>query len=99
MTAGWRIYFDQLEAAIQRNIVDNLDPLGQTVTWEERSFNLGQIPNLHSLIPYSMDARKPIFYCNAADGLVGAHIAKAADSSAHFTNIVETLEVVAAWDD
>ena len=97
MTEGWQIYGNDLERAINENIVDKLTPLGQVVDWEDADYKLGAIPNLHSLIPYSMDAKKPIFFCNSSDGLRGAHIATARDSSQHFEEIVETLEIVAGW--
>ncbi|WP_084215108.1 ParA family protein [Sphingomonas sp. Ant20] len=95
MTAGWQIYGNDLEPAIQNNIVAKLGPLNQVADWED--YKLGQIPNLHSLIPYSMDAKKPIFYCNSSDGLRGAHIATARDSAEHFREIVETIEEVSTW--
>jgi cellulose biosynthesis protein BcsQ len=94
MTAGWRIYGDELIPAITTNIVDKLNPLQQVIEWDDSDYNLGQIPNLHSLVPYSMEAKKPIFYCNGSDGLTGAHITKARDSADHFTDIVDTLEQV-----
>ena len=97
MTAGWRIYGRRLEGAIKSNIVDKLDPIDQVVSWDDGVFRLGQIPNLHSLIPYSLRARKPVFDCTYADGLRGEHIVRAAASAGHFHGIVETLKTVAAW--
>lgn len=97
MTAGWRIYGEELEPAVQANIVAKLKPLDQTIEWTEGDYKLGQIPNLHSLIPYSLEAKKPVFDCTSADGLRGAHIARAADSKKHFAQIVATLESVARW--
>lgn len=94
MTQGWSIYGDELIPAITENIVEKLKPISQTVEWDDDDFELGKIPNLHSLIPYSMEARKPIFYCNSGDGLNGAHISKARNSDQHFSDIVETLEQV-----
>jgi len=94
MTAGWKIYGDELIPAITSNIVNKLSPIEQVVEWQDNDYKLGQIPNLHSLIPYSMDAKKPIFYCNSSDGLNGAHITKARESADHFDDIVTTLEQV-----
>lgn len=94
MTNGWQIYGDELIPAITRNIVNKLKPLQQVIEWDGDDYKLGQIPNLHSLIPYSMDAKKPIFYCNSSDGLNGAHISKARESAKHFEDIVGTLETV-----
>jgi chromosome partitioning protein len=94
MTAGWKIYGDELIPAITNNIVNKLLPIGQVIQWHDNDYMLGKIPNLHSLIPYSMDAKKPIFYCNSSDGLNGAHITKARESAGHFDDIVNTLEQV-----
>lgn len=94
MTKGWSIYGDELVPAITENIVQKLHPLGQVVEWDGNDYELGKIPNLHSLIPYSMDAKKPIFYCNGGDGLNGAHISKARNTDEHFSDIVSTLEQV-----
>jgi len=99
MTAGWAIYGEQLEPAIHENIVKKLQSLGQVVQWDEGDHKLGQIPNLHSLIPYSLEAKKPVFDCTSADGLRGAHISRAAESVKHFEAIVSTLQMVAKWDD
>jgi chromosome partitioning protein len=98
MTAGWSIYGQELEPAIRENIVKKLAPLDQVIEWEDGGFKLGQIPNLHSLIPYSLEARKPVFDCGSADGLRGAHIQKAATSDEHFEGMVQILETVATWD-
>lgn len=97
MTAGWRIYGNRLDPAVRQNIISKLLPLDQVVEWDDDNYNLGQIPNLHSLIPYSLRAKKPVFDCTAADGLKGAHIARAAKSEDHFEGMVGTLETVATW--
>lgn len=94
MTRGWNIFGDRLEQAVQDNIVGRLRPAGQVFEWEDGAFDLGSIPNLHSLIPYSQEARKPIFDCTGSDGLTGAHISRARDSESHFTPIIETLMAV-----
>lgn len=97
MTEGWRIYGSQLETAIRHNIISRLEPLGQVIEWDDEIYNLGQIPNLHSLIPYSLRARKPVFDCKYADGLRGDHIARAANAVRHFNAVVATLQQVATW--
>jgi hypothetical protein len=97
MTAGWRIYGKRLGPAIGENIVSKLAPINQIIDWEGDDYKLGQIPNLHSLIPYSLKARKPVFECTSKDGLTGAHIKRAADSASHFEEIVETLKLIASW--
>ncbi|MFJ2281949.1 ParA family protein [Pseudomonas sp. NPDC087803] len=90
MTQGWQIYADQIDGAIVKNIIKKLEESGQVYTWPD-GFNLGKIPNLHSLIPYSLAARKPVFNCTRRDGLNGAHISRARESKNHFTPIVNRL--------
>lgn len=94
MTEGWQIYGNELEPAIESNIIEKLKVIDQVYDWKGESFRLGRIPNLHSLVPYSMEARKPIFYCGSRDGVRGAHLAKAKESADHFEEIVDTLYTV-----
>lgn len=50
-------------------------------------YELGEIPNLHSLIPMSQFKHKPIFSLKSADGVVGAHFTKVAESAEIFDHI------------
>ncbi|MEQ9325996.1 MAG: ParA family protein [Rhodospirillales bacterium] len=50
-------------------------------------YKLGEIPNLHSLVPMSQTSRKPIFSLRSADGVVGAHFAKVGDARKLFRGI------------
>ena len=91
MTKGWSIFGDQVENAVRTNIITPLESLNQVHHWDDNNWNIGQIPNLHSLIPYSLDAKKPVFDCTSRDGLNGAHITRARDSADHFSPIVDKL--------
>ena len=93
MTAGWRIYKDRIEEAVSANIVKKIWE-DQRFTWDDKSYLLGKIPNLHSLVPYSQEARKPIFDCTGVDGLRGAHQTKARESEGLFDDIVAAIEGV-----
>lgn len=95
MTKGWQIFGSQVDAAIQENIVSKLAPLGQVAPFKPGAYNLGSIPNLHSLIPYSQDARKPVFNCTGSDGLKGAHIASARDSRSLFDPVANIIVAMA----
>lgn len=92
MTRGWQIFGDQILPAVKRNIVDKLTPIDQVETSE--NYNLGKIPNLHSLIPYSLNARKPVFDCTHREGLTGEHISSAKNSVEHFEDIVNIIDGV-----
>lgn len=95
MTRGWSIFGGRVEEAVQKNIVAKLAPTNQVVNWEDNSWNLGKIPNLHSLIPYSQEAKKPVFECTSKDGLRGAHVTRAGRSRELFQPMVDILlEVV-----
>jgi len=91
MTQGWQLFGNRVEAAIKTNIINRLEPLGQVEVRGDGNYNLGRIPNLHSLIPYSMEARKPVYKCTSADGLRGAHISSAAESGALFDSLVSAI--------
>lgn len=93
MTAGWQIYKDRIEDAVKTNIVAKIRD-DQRFAWEDESFLLGKIPNLHSLVPYSQEARKPIFDCTGRDKLRGAHQTKAKESIDLFDEIVLAIENV-----
>lgn len=91
MTKGWQLFGRQIDGAITKNIVGKLTPLGQVLTSTSGTFNLGMIPNLHSLIPYSLEAKKPVFNCTSSDGLNGAHISTARDSRELFDPVAKTI--------
>jgi cellulose biosynthesis protein BcsQ len=55
------------------------------------SYDLGSIPNLHSLVPLSQSAHVPIFLLKASDGVVGAHFAKVKIAEEIIGNIAEAL--------
>lgn len=55
-------------------------------------FLLGEIPNLHSLVPMSQTSRKPIFCLKSADGVVGAHFTKVSESYDIFSGIAGRFE-------
>ncbi len=92
MTRGWQLFGNLIPTTIQENIVNKLLPINQVQVRDD--YKLGQIPNLHSLIPYSLNSKKPVFDCTQRDGLNGAHITTARESVAHFTDIVDTIENV-----
>jgi hypothetical protein len=72
----------RIPTAIKNRLVDEFS--GGTNT----NYQLGQIPNLHSLIPLSQNAHVPIFTLSGKDGVVGAHFAKVRESE-------EIFEIVA----
>lgn len=68
--------------AIHKGVVSKSQP-----DPEGLNYKLGEIPNLHSLIPMSQSSRKPIFSLKGADGIVGAHFTKVADANEIFKGI------------
>jgi len=73
----------EIPGAIETNLASSRpDP-------EAFAYNLGSIPNLHSLIPMSQNSRKPVFELRSSDGIVGAHFVKVRDSLLLFDGIAE----------
>jgi cellulose biosynthesis protein BcsQ len=54
-------------------------------------YEIGKIPNLHSLVPMSQSARKPIFELKAKDGVRGAHFNKVEEAGVLFREITKKL--------
>lgn len=93
MTLGWKIFGSRVDEAVNKNIVKKLKAKGQVQ--ERERYNLAAIPNLHSLIPYSLSAKKPVYKCTAADGLKGAHINKAKKSASYYDQVLDVIFSVA----
>ena len=89
MTLGWKIFGNQVDQAVRENIVNKLIPFNQVVIRKE--YKLGAIPNLHSLIPYSLEAKKPVYKCTGSDGLKGTHISKARESVKYYDDIIDVI--------
>lgn len=52
---------------------------------------IGEVPNLHSLVPLSQAANKPIFLLQGKDGVVGAHFKKVSEFELVIKNICECV--------
>jgi hypothetical protein len=50
---------------------------------------LGEVENLHSLVPMSQTAKSPIFSLKSKDGVVGAHFTKVSDAKLVYQKICE----------
>lgn len=58
---------------------------------KELAYKLGDIPNLHSVVPLSQTAKAPIFDLKGKDGVVGAHFAKVVDAESIYNDIANHL--------
>lgn len=56
-----------------------------------KPYEIGKIPNLHSLAPMSQSRRKPIFALLASDGIVGAHFAKVKEAREVFGQVSDEI--------
>lgn len=59
---------------------------------DDLSYKLGDIPNLHSVVPLSQTAKAPIFDLKGADGVVGAHFAKVKEAEKIYGNIANHIK-------
>lgn len=71
---------------IEGNFVKKLQPSAPHV-----NYSIGTIPNLHSLIPMSQSAHKPIFGLKAKDGVRGAHFNKVKDAEDIFEKVAQRV--------
>jgi cellulose biosynthesis protein BcsQ len=72
----------QVPSKIQKELVEPF-PLKP----KKSKMLLGEIPNLHSIVPLSQTANAPIFGLKAKDGVVGAHFAKVEDAKKIYKGI------------
>lgn len=91
-TRGWQIFTQRLPNEIQNNIINRLLLNNQVYNPTSTGFEIGKIPNLHSLIPYSMEALKPVYECTKDDGLTGEHITKAKNTIQYYQNAANLIK-------
>lgn len=56
------------------------------------SYKLGEIQNLHSLVPLSQSANCPIFKLKSSDGVVGAHFTMVKEAKNIFEKIAKNIQ-------
>ena len=76
----------QFDSVIKNKLINSL--YSKT---KYKSYNLGSIPNLHSLIPMSQSSRSPVFSLKASDGVRGAHFSKVKDARETFGKVAENI--------
>ncbi|MGO0063850.1 ParA family protein [Brevibacillus fluminis] len=75
---------DSLPIVLKQELIDKVNGDIKGIQYE-----LGSIPNLHSLIPISQSAHKPIFDLEYKDGVVGAHFSKVEE----FNQIIHEISI------
>ena len=85
--AAYERIMKRIPAVINQEFVQKLQP-----DQKLRTYELGTVPNLHSLIPMSQNSRKPVFELKAKDGVVGAHFTKVRDARDIFKTIALRFE-------
>ncbi len=74
----------KIPSAISKHLLDE-------IAIQVEDFKLGEIQNLHSLVPLSQSANCPIFNLKSNDGVVGAHFAMVKESKKIFHKIASNL--------
>ena len=64
---------------------------GSDVGLDADQYKLGQIPNLHSVVPLSQSAHAPIFALKGKDGVVGSHFSKVVEADTLFADCSKQL--------
>jgi cellulose biosynthesis protein BcsQ len=76
----------QVPRLIKKELIEKFSDFASGV-----NYKLGEIPNLHSIVPMSQTAHAPIFELKAKDGVVGAHFTKVSEAGEIYREIAETL--------
>lgn len=91
--AGSKVHVNAFER-ISKQIPQRIhDQIGSVYVSQESPIEelLGEVQNLHSLVPMSQTAKAPIFKLRAKDGVVGAHFARVSESKEIYARIAENL--------
>lgn len=81
--------YDEIIQQIDHQIDLNFDGQSQPPV----PYEIGKIPNLHSLAPMSQSSRKPVFALTGRDGVVGAHFAKVKEARQIFGDVATEIRV------
>ena len=84
--AAYERILRRVPGVIDKELVKRFSTLNATV-----EYKLGEIPNLHSIVPMSQTANAPIFDLKARDGVVGAHFAKVDEAGEIYKEIAKHL--------
>ncbi|MFZ2868517.1 ParA family protein [Zavarzinia sp.] len=95
-------YIAKRDASGERRPVKSYDEILQQIDYQiaenfpdesrpPEPFEIGKIPNLHSLAPMSQSSRKPIFALTGKDGVVGAHFQKVKDAKSIFALVAKEI--------
>lgn len=84
--AAYEKIMKKIPNTIKANFIARLD-MNKNI----KSYELGAIPNLYSLIPMSQTAHKPIFALKAKDGVRGAHFNRVRDAGDIYKSVTNRL--------
>jgi hypothetical protein len=77
----------QAYESIRKQIDDVIVKNNLSHTLHGKTFEIGTVPNLFSLVPMSQSNHTPIFGLTASDGVVGAHFSKVKESLDIFRSV------------
>lgn len=80
--AAYEKILRRVPGVIDKELVKRFSTLNPAI-----EYRLGEIPNLHSVVPMSQTANAPIFGLKASDGVVGAHFAKVEEAGEIYKKI------------
>ncbi|MCC7380874.1 MAG: AAA family ATPase [Deltaproteobacteria bacterium] len=78
-------WIDRFPGAFHEELLGDRPPLGPD------PYQLALLRHYRSLLPLSLEARKPVFDLKAADGAIGSHAATAKDAYAAFEHLARTI--------
>ncbi|MEY8213346.1 MAG: ParA family protein [Colwellia sp.] len=82
--------YEKISKKIPAKVIKEIGGIPNTVN-NEIELLLGEIENLHSLVPMSQTSKAPIFSLKSKDGVVGSHFNKVKEAEETFSKITNVL--------
>lgn len=82
--------YEKISKDIPNKIENEICSISETIE-RNAGILLGEVENLHSLVPMSQTNNSPIFCLKSKDGVVGAHFKKVQDANNIYSNIANNL--------
>jgi len=87
---SYRQWIDRMPMVFHKEVLNN-DKVGDDLKVEDDDYCLARIKHYRSLMPMSMEARKPIFKLTPADGAFGSHAEAVAACRDEFERLTDLL--------
>lgn len=85
---AYEYFLQQIPELVEKEIISRVN-----IGIRDLDYNLGSVPNFHSVIPMSQTAHKPVFRLEPSDGIVGSHFSRVKEFEKVIKQIADNLIV------